>query len=139
MSIEMIVRAFSYQKGYTLKEKHSGFEGKRGKREEFFFDSVKDLEQVLFLKSLGLTGVSESSVYVSFSSSKKELLVSVRYGCLLDYISQLSSSDKPLLIDLREKLELQLNQKHLPADWIEETYTDFLRFNIYHLLNKFYP
>lgn len=139
MSIEMIVRAFSYQKGYTIEEKHSGFDGKRGKREEFFFDSVNDLEQVLFLKSFASMGVSESSVYVSFSSSKKELLVSVRYGCLRDYISQLSSSDKPLLIDLRKRLELQLKQKHLPADWIEETYTDFLRFNIYHLLNKFYP
>ena len=139
MSIEMIIRAFSFQKGYTLAEKPSGFEGKRGEREEFFFDSLKDLEQVLFLKSFAGTGVSESSVYVSFSSSKKELLVSVRYGCLRDYISQLSSSDKPLLIDLREKLERQLKKKHLPADWIEETYTDFLRFNIYHLLNKFYP
>ncbi len=139
MSIEMIIRAFSAQKGYTLAEKHSGFEGKRGKREEFFFDSLNDLEQVLFLKSFALTGVSESSVYVIFSSSKKELLVSVRYGCLRDYISQLSSSDKPLLVDLRKKLEIKLKQKHLPADWIEETYTEFLRFNIYHLLNRFYP
>ncbi len=135
----MIIRAFSSQKGYAIEEKHSGFEGKRGKREELFFDSVNGVEQTLFTKLFALTSVIESSIFVNVSSSHRKLLVSVRYGCLRDYISQLSSSDQPLLIDLRKKFELKLKQKHLPADWIEETYTEFLRFNVYHLLDKFYP
>ena len=139
MSIEKIVRFFSSQKGYVLEENPSGFDGKRGEREEFFFDSVNGQEQALFLRSFALTTMSESSVYVAFSSSQKEMLVSVRYGCLRDYIHQLSSSQKPLLLDLREKLRLQLQQRHLSEDWIEEKYKDFSKFDVYHLLNKFYP
>ncbi len=139
MSIEKIIRFFCAKKGYTLEANSAGFDGKKGEREEVFFDSINGKEQVLFCKSVALTTVSESSVYAAVDFPKKELMISVRYGCLRDYIHQLSASDKPLLVNLRKKLEAELEKQHLPMDWIEYTYTDFLKFDVYHLLNTFYP
>lgn len=139
MSIEKIVKAFSLKKGYVIDKNSSGFDAKRGEREELSFDSANGRELFFGMKSFSSTDIAESCVYVDFTPKARELLVSVRYGCLRDYLHQLSSSDTPLLIDLQKKLETQLERQHLPMDWIEHSYTDFFRFDIYHILNAFYP
>ena len=90
-------------------------------------------------KSFAQSRIDESALYVFSSPAEKELIVSVRFGCLRDYLNQIYNAEKKFLVELRQRLETRLDD-HEPADkWIEEKFSKFTIPDVYHLLYRFYP
>jgi len=140
MSLEFVVKLFAKKKKFELEKETSSSSTYKGKNREWMVYEVgNDAELILCGKSLGSKENDESTIYVAFSTDEQEMNVSVRYGCLRDYLNQLSTVKGKVLIDLKQRLESRLDEKKNANNWAEESLSGFSQATVYRLLNHFYP
>lgn len=138
MSLETTVRNFVKKKGIDVQETKDGFEKLEGSRLWMFFERENNKAHYMCRKTFPIPNIEESGLYVFDSPTEREMIVSVRFGCLRDYISQLSGASKPLLNELRERFELHLDDREKADRWIEEKFSTFTYADVYQLLYRFY-
>lgn len=139
MSIEKIVKLFAQKRNFAIQETDNGFEIKGSNREWLFYEEEKGVEMLMCGRAFALSGIDESMIYVASSPKEQELIVHVRFGCLRDYISQLSNSYNSVLVDLRQRYQSRLNDDDHAGKWAQETFSRFNQASVYRLLTHFYP
>lgn len=141
MSLETAARLFAKKNGISLQESADGFFFEQNTRLWMQYNNEHGEEYLICGKLFASSSFDESIVGAYGSSTERELSVEIRFGCLRDYINQLHTSRKPLLIDLRQRLEGRLQQEQAigPEKLAEEKYTDFGYLDVYRILERFYP
>ena len=140
-NLEKIAWLFAKKNRFNITPIDNGFQAVKG-RVILNYIGGGNHQSLYCSKSLipgGQTDESSISVEIPKSSSERRLFTNIRFGCLRDYLTQLRGAKKPVLKELTARLEYELGSNDDALYNVEEKFTDFGLFDVYHLLERFYP
>ena len=134
--LEKLCEKFTADRGIILEKKEDSLYSKQG-RFELIYSNLIDFE------ILGLSKDEEFSTGMISSllpnPPSKELVIEIRAGCLIDYLTQLEKSNNSFAQIVREKFEGYLGTIIDPDQKLNESFNQPSYIGFMSVLNAFYP